>query len=589
MPKKPETLIGKSLQVTEEIAKQYHTPGKTEIYTLRPALLYGPMIPHGTMIIAKFMYDGLLIGPLENKSQKLATVSGKDLAIAAFLVAMAPNPGHQTFNIASEIVEIESLMKDIAQCIPREKIVGIKTRLANIMQIGYQDTIHIPEKFFRFLGHFTEQITHFMNQVRYEKRIPILNKHSVEYILQVRAISGKRLFDSLGWKPTYKKEHLQKSIEYALEFGWNFTNTLARENFADTMLLYDSVMNMVEELENYSIDSDEYNYFPVPLLGFEIDVKSLWILLERAWSYLLLSFIKGGNKSKLSSTIPSIISSVSENILKIIRYEHSRAKRLYPNNGQQQVKWIFTQIGFVDQKRLKFYATITFLSQIIAKVSEFSLKYKDVLQILPSKNYGLFFASEIGDIGIIFKVKDGNIEVNFPRKNVEAISKSWYFNKRLSEFQKNSKLHIALGVRLEQFFSDIMSGNLIENIKKRFGKEYLLSDTGGHYQFLGKAVSKSDINICAFVNETKKVAFGIKLKDKKLELLEQPYIDMLNSMIHEFNDYKEIINMIEVASSQEEKVAFFRIKTVRQIIGGMIAPSRIKKVIFKLLERAAGI
>ena len=589
-PPAPVLPLARSFLEVEQLAAEFHCPEKTAIYILRCAPLYGPMIPVGMMLLARLIADGILLGPPQTEQQQITAVSGRDLALAAFLIAMAPDPGYQTFNIAANPIGLDELFSRMAQYLPRQKVLGMTTRLAGIMKIGYQQEIRLPDNLLKFIGRFAEQSNNFFNQLRFEKRMPVLTPELIDYLLALRGLSNKRLRDSLGWQPEFSDDFLQATIEYAGKQGWHIKQHYPRQDLSEMVPVLDGVTAMTEALFAYSPESDDpATTYRVPLLNFDIDIKSLRILVERAWNYFWLSVIKGERPDTFGEALPQFFSSAGESILTLVRYEHSRARRLYPDSSQQQLKWLTKQIGSLDRKKLRFYVTVIVLNEIISKAYKRLQSYEALIQLLPDKNYGVFLASEIGDIGIVFKVKQGQLTVNFPRKQVEAISRSLYLPRRLSEFQKATRLHIALGVRLERFLSDLMAGTVIKGFVQQFGQEYLLSDSTKHYEMIGRAVRKSNINIYLFLNQSYRVAFGIRIAGKIIEMVAPDYIEMVNLLIEETNDYGEAIQMISKASAGKEEAAFFRIRTVRKLLGGMIAPSRLRKLLIKLLERAAGL
>jgi hypothetical protein len=145
-------------------------------------------------------------------------------------------------------------------------------------------------------------------------------------------------------------------------------------------------------------------------------------------------------------------------------------------------------------------------------------------------------------------------------------------------------LHLTLGAKLESLFRDAMSANIVQAFSQHFGKDYFLSDSMEYYQIIGRAMTSSNINTYLFLNASNQVSFGVSLKDRKLTMLSLSYLEMANCLIEQIKDNGKVAQML--SSSGEEHVAFFRIRTVKRLLEGMLAPSRIRKLIIKLLDRA---
>ena len=122
------------------------------------------------MLISFVISEGILLGPPENIHHKITTLSGYDLALASFLLAMAPNPGYHVFNVAEPAITLGHLLRQIAEHISQNKIFGIETRLSNILKIGYQENIAMPNFLLELIGNFSEQANDFLNQFRFQKK-----------------------------------------------------------------------------------------------------------------------------------------------------------------------------------------------------------------------------------------------------------------------------------------------------------------------------------------------------------------------------------------------------------------------------------
>ncbi len=598
---------GQSFKDAEAIAEKYHSE-TLQIYHLRAAPLFGRKVSIGIMLLAKMIYDGLLLGYPHQISPQISLVHEYDLALAAFLLALAPKPGHRIFNVSSNPLNLRKILQIISNITPKKNILGISSNFAHIMKIGYQEQIEIPTDFLKLIGRFSYHTTNFLNQMRWHHSEALVTEKTIEYILQLRALSNKRMLHSLGWIPNFSEEQLISSIEYACQNIWNQPVSSVSSELSQHQILLDISREISDAVIQYSPDKQEQlqtfkipmssilkkecspieqlNIFPL-FTDIEIDIKTLWILLNRAWNFFITLMLRGQKNINSTGQVFGYWEKIAEKVLLLMRYEHDRSQKMF-STTQERLSWLAQQIGAINYRRLQRYISIVLLEEIFLQIESAIKKYGAITQLLPDKNFGLFLANEVGDIAIIFKVTDGKITIEFPRQELDSLLRSWYFPKRLLEFQKIAKLHIVLGARLERFFSDLISGNFVKNFEKNFGKEYVLSDASQHYQMIGEAVKKTKINTYIFLNQENKATFGIQVKDKKFSMVSYEYLNMLNTVIDSHKDNTEIIQMISQSTQGQEELALFKIQTVRKLLAGVIAPSRFKKIIIKLLQRAAG-
>ena len=450
----PQNYIGKSFQLAEEIAWEYYSYNKLGAYHVRMAPLYGHIIPTGIMSVAHLIEQGFLLFAPTEIPEKVSVLSGKDLALGAFLLAFAPRLNYRVFNLATSEIELLTLLKYISESLPKNKIFGINSRLASIMKIGYQDQVRMPINILQFLAGFRERTTDFFNQIRLEKEEEKLTKDKIDYISSLRVFSQKRIYNTLGWYSSFDPEYLKQCVGDSKKYLWNQKKEVTDKNFLDIENFHDKVGEVVNTLSKYNYQDAQYEFLTLPLLNFKIDTKSLFILVERAWSCLWMAVIKeqkGNNIKKIQQAFPEI----GKKILKMVQYEHGKAKRLFPDNKAKQVKWLFKQLGELDRQKLGFYSKVIIISNIIKKIHEILKKYQKLSSLLPLKNYGIFFTSKIGDIAIVCNVEKKNIAVNFIRKQIDIISQAQSLEKKLKEFKKKAHLHIVLGGNLDQFFMDI--------------------------------------------------------------------------------------------------------------------------------------
>ena len=587
-PLQPITFLGHSFAESEKIAQEYHDTQAIECYHLRFAPLYGPLISTGIMMLARLVANGLLLGFPQGMPKETSLVSGHDLALAAFLTAIAPKPNYRVFNVCSPKIETQQIIEKICALTPKQKILGIKTRLAEIIQFGYQDKVMLPRPWLEFMTSFYENSHDFLNQLRFVPQEAFISRALTTSLMSWRVMSSKRLADMLGWTPPVAWKQLEASLPIRNEAKENKHDKLPSHKALPSLVsLFDGVAQLMDAIDGYRSDhTSSYQSLSIPLLELEMDSKSLWILMERSWSIFWFSALNwrgNGNKINIFQFLPM----VAESILNLIRYEQDKACRLYPGDLKKQIDWLTLKIGELKGNKLRYYLNILIFCELISYAKEQLNHYKPLVQLLPEKNYGLLIVTEIGDVGVVLRVKQGQILIDFPRKQVDTLQHKGSFSRRLKEFQKMAKLHIVLGIRWETFLRDLLKGTIIESFRESFGRDYILSGTTDHYPMIARAVQKSNINTYLFLDKSNHAICGIRLRGRSMKMLSQDYLATINEMIDQWQDHKEVVQILSLTSQGEEEIAFFRVKTIRRLLGGMITPSRIHKLILKLLERAS--
>jgi hypothetical protein len=226
------------------------------------------------------------------------------------------------------------------------------------------------------------------------------------------------------------------------------------------------------------------------------------------------------------------------------------------------------------------------LSYLIQDAYRWCQEHQALLQLLPEKNYGIFLADERGDIGVVFQVKAGKVNVSFPRKQVDGLSQFDYLGRRLAEFKRQSHLHITLGCRLKRFLGDTLSSSVGKEFWARWGTEYLLAESNDSYKWLGGAFQGSRKNLFLFLDLSQKVAFGVRCTHNRIGMLPDTFIEMANLLLDQAESPKEAAAMLRSASNGVEEAVFVKIVTVKRVLEGMLAPSKIQKIVLRLLERA---
>jgi nucleoside-diphosphate-sugar epimerase len=581
--------LSQSLYQAEQIAFSYHRPGQTEVYSLRVPALYGPGIPAGLMVLAYLMAEGALFGQPQHAPVQISTLSGYELALSAWLLALAPDPGHQIFHVSEGSVSLSTCLRHLSDSLPRTKIMGIPSRLAQIMKIGYQEEIILPQPIFAMLATLAQNTTDFFNQLRFAGKRPLLHPDVARYVVSLPNISAKRWHDTIGWQASPPLAWLSSVLTETSRQGWESVFPVARElrereEVEKTIAILDGVNGMVEAaLNNHE---EQISSWPLPLLPVEIDSKSLRLLIEEGWNQFLLALLKSETSEDFATLWPLWTSALGKEFLTIIRYEHSRAKRLFTDLSAQ-LKWLTQQLGALDLSKVRHYVICAGLSYLIRELGKWCEKYSDMAQLLPEKNYGIFLADERGDIALLLQVKAGRLKVSFPRQEVEALPRADYFARRLAEFKRELHLHVAVGGRLKHFFSDLFSEAPGKTFLSHLGSEYLIAENSEYYSLIGRTLHSSKKNLFFFGRTLEQVEFGVRSQEGRLCVLSQEEIFTVNRLVAAIHDVNQVVDMLREASQGRDLAVFLKIATVKKLLEGIVAPSRLSKVVLHILEKTA--
>ena len=61
----------------------------------------------------------------------------------------------------------------------------------------------------------------------------------------------------------------------------------------------------------------------------------------------------------------------------------------------------------------------------------------------------------------------------------------------------------------------------------------------------------------------------------------EEYIQMINTLYENISNQNQVIDIIQKTTNTQ--ITFFKIQTIRKLISGIITPTKIKKIIIKLL------
>lgn len=586
-----ELPLPQSLYQAEQIALSYHRPGKTEVYSLRAPALYGPLIPTGLMLLAYLIAEGVLLGLPQRAPEIISTLSGHELALAAWLLALAPDPGHQVFHVSEGSVALRRCVEQMSVSLPREKILGIPSRLADIMKIGYQGEIDMPQPVFQTLATLSMHATDFLNQLRFTRKRPLFHPDIAGYVCRLPWISGKRFVDTIGWQPAAPLSWLPSTLAHVARSGWESVFPVCRQSclspqVQETIAIMDGVRELVAATIAFADHPEQVTSRRLPLADIEVDTKTLWLLAEEGWNQFLLALLKSETSEDFATLWPLWASSLGQEILTLIRYEHNYAQRLFPDDVPAQLKWLTRQLGGLNLKKIREYVMCAGLSYLLREIGNWCRQYQALAELLPDKSCGLFLADERGDIGVVLQARAGDVKIMFPRQEIEKLSRADYFPRRLAEFKRELHLHAAIGGRLKCFLSDMFSDAPGKSFMAHLGSDYLVAENSEYYSLIGRTLHGSKKNLFLFMRKSGQVDFAVRSQAGKINMLSHEEIVTVNRLLAVMPE-SMVIDALREASQGREQAVFLKIATVKKLLDGIVSPSRLHKVVLHVLEKTA--
>ena len=196
---------------------------------------------------------------------------------------------------------MQSILDVLDQCIQKSKILGVTSKLAGILGVGYQNQIPISQQFFKNTGNFFQHSNDFFNQLRFRKKKYIFNETVAAYILNMKELHSKRFSDMFGWQPDKEaKQALEIATTWHKQKEWQqFRYEKIYDAYTEHTVIpiNDEVIKILKELHLYIQQTEKINktlHIAVENLPkIQIDIKTIYIFFSGSVEKYSCTIYKG--------------------------------------------------------------------------------------------------------------------------------------------------------------------------------------------------------------------------------------------------------------------------------------------------------
>ena len=591
-PLSPRDDYAKTKLEGEKEAFKFYGVNGMEVYTLRPTMVIGPFSHYGSGLIFYLLYKGWLIGPPAPLSRethkgpvrgkiKGAIVNVKDVAIGAYLLALkdfknlkVKSYSDIAFNIAEPSLETEKLLAAVAKKLPREYFLGIKTKWAPILKLGYQEDVRLSVPYMQLASNIGKIISEINNWAHYEKAHPLIPKPAMEYITRSLPLSCEKLEKWLGWRPRQRPEEVDETIKYYMQTHWEGFKRIAEIDEEGRKLIenYKFAKDLAEKLEDYE-NKKLTEGMEISLSNRKIDIKSLSILIK----FLSKKYIGW-------EMLPRFIFDLPPELIGFLKYEMFNLINT-KGDWSEKFSYFYHDLTHLNRKRLGLYLKAMLIFKLMQELERLR-SFSKLKKLLPPKKYGILIYSDLGNIGIEIAPKDKGWQVIFPRKEVEEIS-NMDLRSAIKDFKKIRKLDVVIGTYLEQLEVDLGQVEFYRQLREKIGIYYLATAPLEQLLNSGQEFFNPLKDQYLFINKYNKVEFGLKIKDGKASMFLDREIIYYNRLLKHLFDPKGLIEEVEKVSKGREKITLIYIEEIRDRIDEILFPSVITKAYKVIKEKAS--
>jgi nucleoside-diphosphate-sugar epimerase len=466
-PKRPADPYALSKLEGERAAFAYHDPPRFEVYSVRPAMVSGILSHYGSGLVTRLMYEGYLFGPPQRRGMLSAVVNARDVATCGYRLAVAEldvprrTSDDTAFNAAADPIDVDRMMRALGDVVPRRHIFGVRTKLAEIVNFGYQERIRLPDRVVRAIGGTSNLLTGLMNHFRLAKLHPKIPPQTVPYLTEPHPMDNTKARELLGWKPDTLDADLAETGRYYEHIGWRGFERRYSAEQASRIRLFDEVERLIDAL-NASREQDgparEGGGEPgadepcprvkLPSLSLDIDVRSLRTLIRAGRSYILEQSYRGRFTDLIAGAVPQLASQAADDAALYLKYAYQRA---YGGAGfpEEGVVDLLKSALALDRDRVVSWVLAATLARIFEGARRSGAILARLSELLPEGTYAVLIETAHGDVALEYRKGDGPAALQFVCQELDAIPRHLPLTGRIERLRKARSLRMALGMRLE--------------------------------------------------------------------------------------------------------------------------------------------
>ncbi len=447
-PKAPGDAYARSKLAGERAVFALADPPGFRVYTVRPAMVAGVLSRYGSGLVMRLMHEGYLVGPPRRRGMTTAMVNARDVASCAYLVARArldlpaDSPDDVAFNASADPVDVESMMRTIGGLLPRRHVLGVRTKLAEVISFGYQERIRLPDRFVALVGRASRAVTRALNRVRPDRLQPKVPPEAVSYLTRPYNMSNAKARKLLGWAPDPLEADIKETVRYYEETHWSGFDRASRPSEERDLVAFEEAKAVVGAFRAPAADGKPLH---VPSLGLHIDARSLRTLARAAESNVLGRVYRGSLLDLVGMALPWVVIHTLEDVALFLKSSYAKT---YGGRGlpEADVPALLRAAAGLDRDTFVSWVLTAYAASFIELLHASRETLTRLADLLPDGRYGLIVAAESGDLVLELRKEGDARALRFVEESTDSVPRRLPLAERVERLRGPRGMRLALGI-----------------------------------------------------------------------------------------------------------------------------------------------
>ncbi len=461
-PKAPGDAYARSKLDGERAVFTFHDPPRLGVYSVRPAMVAGVLSRYGSGLVMRLMHEGYLVGPPQKRGMTTAVVNARDVASCAYLVARAAlkvprdSPDDTAFNASADPVDVEVMMRTMGRLLPRRHILGVRTKLAEVISFGYQERIRLPDRFVHLIGRASRAATRALNRVRFDRLQPKVPPEAVSYLTRPYNMSNAKARGLLGWDPDPLETDIEETVRYYEETGWAGFEKVARASDARETVAFEEAKTVVGAFRAPA-GEDVPAPVHVPSLGLDVDARSLRMLVHSAESNVLARVYHGSLFDLVGMALPWVVLHALGDAALFLKYSYLRR---YGRRGlpESDIVPLLRAVAGLDRDTLVSWVLTADAAAFIEGVHRSRDALRRIADLLPDGTYGLVVATDFGDVVLELRKEAQRRALRFVSEGMDSVPRHLPLARRVDKIRALRGMRLALGIGFDDLARLVWDG-----------------------------------------------------------------------------------------------------------------------------------
>jgi nucleoside-diphosphate-sugar epimerase len=452
-PKIPGDAYARTKLAGERAVFALGDPPQFEVYIVRPAMVAGVLSRYGSGLVMRLMHEGYLVGPPRKRGMTTAMVNARDVASCAYLVARARldlpagSPDDVAFNASADPVDVESMMRTIGGLLSRRHILGVRTRLAEVVSFGYQERIRLPDRFVALVGRASRAVTAALNRVRPDRLQPKVPPEAVSYLTRPYNMSNAKARRLLGWNPDPLEADIAETVRYYEETGWAGFDKVSRPSEERDLVAFEEAKAVVGAFRGPAGDGRPLH---IPSLGLHIDARSLRTLARGAESNVLARVYRGSLLELVGMALPWVVIHTLEDVALFLKLSYAKT---YGGRGlpEADVPALLRAAAGLDRDTFVSWILTAYAASFIEGLHSSRGTLARLADLLPDGRYGLVVATDFGDLVLELRTEGDARALRFVEERGDLAPGRLPLAERVERVRSRRGMRLALGIGFDEF------------------------------------------------------------------------------------------------------------------------------------------